>query len=297
MSAVHPIDAGWRSDNPLPSVGQGTDKDSRGRVVIAGGSRFVPGALALTAEAALRAGAGKVQVATIAGAALLLGIRLPEAAMIALPEDDEGEIARDAAATLIKSVGRCDTLIFGPGMSTRPHTADLVAEVLEQVGGEARVLLDAGALTALSDKAAAVRALEGRCVMTPHHGELATLMGREKEAVAAAPEEHAAEAASRFNAVVALKGQATIVAHPDGRLISHSSDAPGLGTAGSGDVLAGVIGGLLARGSDPMCAAGWGVWLHGRAGEAAGLHVAPLGFLARELVREVAPLMGSQTVR
>lgn len=289
-----PIDATWRRRHPLPAIGDGLDKEARGRVLIVGGSAFVPGALLLTADAALRAGAGKVQLATIAPAALALGVALPEAAVIAL-ETDDGEIARGAADTLERFVANCDTLVLGPGMSCGEGTPALVAAVLAGVAGT--VVLDAGALTAVRDRADVVRALAGRAVLTPHPGELATLTGCDKAAIEADPARAACDAADAFGAVVVLKSAETHVAAPGGVLLHFVSDAAGLGTAGSGDVLAGVIGGLLARGAEPVCAAAWGVWLHGTAGSAAAARIGPVGFRASELAAEIPALMAAQSLR
>lgn len=281
------IDAPWRRDNPLPDIGGGMDKDARGRVVLVGGSAFVPGALRLTGEAVLRVGAGKIQLATIAAAAIPLGMTMPEAAMIALPADDQGEIAGDAAASLLPRLCQCDTLVIGPGMAERPQTPDLVAAMLSAADAPATILLDAGAMTA----ARHLPTLGAHVVMTPHPGELATLMDIERNAVEVDPEAAATRAAARFGTVVVLKSAVTAIAAPDGTLLRYTSEAPGLGTAGSGDVLAGVIGGLLARGVAPLAAAGWGVWLHGEAGRAAARDIGPLGFLARELLRPIPALM------
>ena len=107
----------WLADHPLPLHGEGTDKNSRGRVLLAGGARFVPGALRLTGEAALRAGAGKLQMATVADVAMHVGVLVPEAAMIALPTGDDGEIGGDAVPVIEQALENCDAFILGPGMS------------------------------------------------------------------------------------------------------------------------------------------------------------------------------------
>lgn len=305
--SLRPIDARWRAAHPLPAIGDGMDKEERGRALVIGGSAFVPGALLLTGEALLRAGAGKVQLATVAPVAVPLGVRFPEAAMIALPEDETGEIAGGALEALKDAAASCGALVIGPGMRCRPQTAALVEALLDAAGQDTPVLLDAGALTALADRADMLKGRGGRVVFTPHHGEFATLTGQDKEAVARDPRQAAVDAAARFGAVVVLKADATIVAAPAdpassyaapsgapaeaGPPLRYESGAPGLGTAGSGDVLAGIIGGLLARGADPVTAAGWGVWLHGEAGRAASEAIGPLGFLARDLLPHIPGLM------
>jgi len=293
MSETIVLGDDWRRAHPLPALGGGLDKEERGRVLLVGGSVFVPGALRLTGEASLRAGAGKVQAATVAAAAMALGVLMPEMAMIGLPADDEGEIAADAAIILAPRLERCDTLVLGCGMMKRPQTLGFVAALIDAAGPGSSVVLDAGALTAAGDDPAALRPLAGRLVLTPHHGELAFLTGMDKDAVARDPVAAARDAARNFDAVVVLKAEETIVAAPAGTVLIYTEGAPGLGTAGSGDVLAGIVGGLLARGAEPIVAAGWGVWLHGAAGCAAAARIGPLGFIASDLLREIPALMAA----
>lgn len=289
--SVQGIDARWRAAHPLPEIGDGMDKEERGRVLVVGGSAFVPGALLLTGEAVLRAGAGKVQLATIASVALSLGMLFPEAAVIGLPADAEGEIAADPPDLLKDQSARCGALVLGPGMAARPQTAGLVEGLVAAVGSDVPVLIDAGAMTALADRPDVLKRLGGRAVLTPHHGELATLTGRDKEEIAADPEGAAIDAAARLGVVLVLKGPDTLIVDGDAPPLRYDSGSPGLGTAGSGDVLAGIIAGLLARGVRPVAAAGWGVWLHGEAGKAAAAAIGPTGFLARDLLPHIPGLM------
>ncbi|MDB5738055.1 MAG: hypothetical protein JWO65_1723, partial [Sphingomonas bacterium] len=277
------IDADWRRRNPLPSVTVGGDKNERGRVLLVGGSRFVPGALRLTGEAALRMGAGKLQLATIAAAALHLGIAVPEAAVIELPTNPDGEIAADAGQQLVDALSHADTLILGPAMSACDDVPPLMRELLHHPRDDLSILLDAAAASSARGLEKVLSRHGGRVVLTPHCGEMASLMELEKKAVEQDQTAIAAQAATRFGAIVVLKSVRTVIAAPDGTLLEYHSDTPGLGTGGSGDVLAGVIGGLMARGADPLVAAAWGVWLHGEAGRAAAHHCGPVGFLAREL--------------
>lgn len=286
-----PIDSAWRAAHPLPGIGNGMDKDERGRALLVGGSAFVPGALLLTGEAMLRAGAGKVKLATISLAVFAIGARFPEAAVIGLPADGEGEIAADALEPLDRHIEHCDALILGPGMTERPQTAGLIDALIERAGSRPPVLLDAGALTAMRGRKAVLRQRDQPVVMTPHHGELAGLTGIDKDEIAKDPAKAAHEAAVAFGAIVALKSAETLIADGKGGLLCYASGAPGLGTAGSGDVLAGIIGGLLARGVDPLIATAWGVWLHGEAGKAAEQANGPVGFLARDLLLHIPRLL------
>ncbi|MDB5687187.1 MAG: ADP-dependent (S)-NAD(P)H-hydrate dehydratase [Rhizorhabdus sp.] len=294
MSAPLPLDASWRAAHPLPVHEKGTDKNSRGRVLLAGGAEFVPGALRLTGEAALRVGAGKLQMATVRAAAMSLGVLVPEAAMIALPADQDGEIAPHAAGLLVEAMERCDTLILGPGMSLRDGTVDLVRHMIATPRPGLSIVLDAAAVSCAGDLAEAVARHEGRIVMTPHHGEMAALTGLDAEKIAADPIAVAEDAATRFRAVIVLKAGSTVIAAPGAPSLLYASDCTGLATGGSGDVLAGVIGGLIAQGAAPQVAAGWGVWVHGTAGQAAARDIGPIGFLARDLMAYLPRLLAGR---
>lgn len=291
----HPaaIDAAWRAAHPLPCHDGGTDKNARGRVLLVGGTEFVPGALRLTAEAALRAGAGKLQMATVESAALLLGMLVPEAATIALPSGNGGTIAPQASELLERAIERCDCAIIGPGTHRDAGFARCIADLLDRPRAGLSILLDAGALVSLPAFAEKLARHEGRVVLTPHHGEMAAMTGLSQEEVAADPETAGRDLARRTGAAVVLKSSRTVILAPDGRALAFESDCPGLATGGSGDVLAGIVGGLVARGAEPVVAAGWGVWLHAQAGLAMTAGMGAVGFLARDLLGEIPRLMVS----
>jgi len=291
-----PIDLAWRSANPLPAVDGGADKNSRGRVFAVGGSRKVPGALQLSAEAALRVGAGKVRMGTIDSAALPLGIAMPECGVIALPEGENGEIGVAAAPAVAEQIETCETFLFGPGMGGRSDVDALTRRVIDRPRQGLSILLDAAPLACAAGLEELIAAHDGRAILTPHHGELAYLTGQSEETIAARPDKAARDAARRFGGVVVLKHARTVIATPDGETLVHGSDTPGLATGGSGDVLSGVLGGLLARGARPLVAAGWSVWLHGAAGRAAAEEVGPVGFLARDLLRHLPRLLASNPI-
>jgi ADP-dependent NAD(P)H-hydrate dehydratase len=286
-----PLDTNWLKRHPLPSHASDTDKNARGRVLVAGGGHFVPGALRLTGEAALRVGAGKLQMATVAEVALPLGVLVPEAAMIAVPGDANGEIADAAIPIIARALQTCDAFILGPGMSGDANT--LVSGLIGHRRDALSLVLDAAAIAACEVLETEIRAHDGRVILTPHYGEMASLIGRDVADVGQAAEQIAAETANRLNAIIVLKSRKTIIAAPGGHLLSYDGGGIGLATGGSGDVLAGIIGGLAARGASPLTAAAWGVWLHGEAGRTLSKTIAPIGFLARELLGELPILMAS----
>jgi hydroxyethylthiazole kinase-like uncharacterized protein yjeF len=268
-----------------PAVQANGDKEDRGRLLVVAGGGQVAGAAILAGLAGMRVGAGKLQLAATPAAAIALGLAVPEAQVIAVAER-EGEIAADAAERIAAELVRTDAVVVGPGMVDEAAAGGLAARLLAAPGGAAFVV-DAAALTGLAGRSEAARAAAGRLVVTPHAGEMAAFSGRAKAAVEADPLDAARAAAATLQAVVVMKGAETFVVSPEGRAWAHRADLPGLGASGSGDVLAGVIGGLLARGASPVGAAAWGVYLHARAGARLAARIGELGFLARELLDEL----------
>lgn len=275
---------------PLPSPGEDGDKEERGRVLVIGGSLEVPGAVLLAGVAALRAGAGKLQIATNRSIAPHLALAVPEALVAGLPETEAGGIAPDAAENLLRRVARCDAVLIGPGMLDEEAVADLTARLLAEAPATAFVL-DAGALIHLAKLQEPLRRHGGRVVATPHAGEMAALLGVSRDAVVADPLGTARQAAALLRVVIVLKGGRTHVVTPQGAAWTYAEGRIGLATSGSGDTLAGVIVGLLARGAPPLQAALWGVLLHGEAGNRLATKFGPLGFLARELLAEIPGLL------
>jgi ADP-dependent NAD(P)H-hydrate dehydratase len=270
---------GW----PLP-VPTG-DKNSRGSILVIGGSTETLGAVLLAAEAAMRAGAGKLQVATVASLAPYAAAALPEALVRALPETDGGVLGPDAADAVRDLAEAADAVLIGPGMADTEATQAFGDRLLPHLAGP--LALDALALAAVTADESCVHHLDGRVVLTPNPTEIARALHVEEAEIDGDPASAAADLAARTRAVVGFGGTRSWIAAPDGRLWRDDSGTSGLGISGSGDVRAGITGGLLARGAEPAQAALWGAWLHGRAGERLTASVGPLGFLARELPAEV----------
>lgn len=288
---------GW----PLPMPPREGDKEERGRVMIIAGSREIPGGALLAARAALRAGAGKVTLAAPAPIAQQLAFAIPETRVIELPETPEGGVALGAVDALAGLLPRYDAVLIGPGLQDEQATCALVMGLLPRLG-EAKVVLDASAMSVVRRQLQAVDAcnpaqqkfvasFDRPVLLTPHPGEMAHLAAMDKESVLANPVEAAVQAARRWNALVALKGAVTWIATPSGQLWRHDGGNVGLAVSGSGDVLAGLIAGLAARGAALEQACTWGVALHARAGERLALRYGTLGYLASELPAEVPVLM------
>ena len=256
-------------------------------MLVVGGSREIPGAALLAGTAALRAGAGKLAVATAASVAVPLALALPEARVVGLDETPEGGLAPEAVGRLEKAAGRLAALVVGPGMQDEDATVAVVRALLPMLADDCTVVLDAYAMSAVRGGPR----LTPRCVVTPHAGEMAHLTGRPKREIEADRCAAALQAAREWNVCVALKGAETAVALPDGTLWLHRGGNAGLGTSGSGDTLAGLIGGLAARGVPALHAVLWAVRLHALAGEALDALRGPLGYLAREIPDEVPRAM------
>lgn len=274
----------------LPALDDAADKEARGRVLIVGGSAQNPGGLLLAAEAALRAGAGKLQLATADPVAPAVSVAVPEARVFALAASGAEGIHPRAARDVAERADRVSAVLIGPGLVDEDAAGRLARGVLKRIAKPA-VVLDAGGLAALRDEPRALAHLEGRAVLTPHAGEMAQLLEMERDEVEADPLAAARRAAEVFGAVVALKGPETTLVAPDGRAFRYTGGSVGLATSGSGDVLGGIIVGLLARGADPLHAAAWGVYLHGEAGNVLARRHGDVGYLARELPGEVPAIL------
>jgi hydroxyethylthiazole kinase-like uncharacterized protein yjeF len=265
---------------PLPDP-QG-DKESRGTVLVVGGSRFTPGAVLLAGVAALRAGAGRLQLAVDRTTAAALSIAVPEAKVVGLPEK-----GAEVPGELLDMAAQVDVLAIGPGLDDIDETARLLADLLDVADKDAGVVLDAYALGALSKDATLLTGRSQRVVLTPNGTEAAHLLGHEPgDDLGAA----ARSLTERYPAVISLRSH---IAAPDGRRWREESGDAGLGTSGSGDVLAGIIAGLLGRGAEAAQAACWGAYTHAVSGQRLIPRFGRTGFLARELVDEVAATIAS----
>ena len=287
MKSGTPLDRTALEGHPLPQVVDG-GKETKGRILIIAGSRAVPGAALLAATAAMRAGAGKLQIATVESIAAHVAVAMPEAMVIGLPETRHGGFAGSAVARIEELAAEADAIVAGPGMLPG-NTCERISDVLLQ--SPASLALDAGLLRSLSPLEEHEPERSILPVLLPHAGELADLLEIDEEKVTAESIRSGHRAAQLYSSIVLAKGVTSHVVHPNSRAWTYSGGAPGLGVSGSGDVLAGIVGGLLSRGAEPLTALLWGVWLHGEAGAALAKKVGPIGFLAREIADEVPALL------
>jgi len=266
-------------DWPLPVPEGG--KDARGTVLVAGGSRYTPGAVLLAGVAALRAGAGVLQLAVAESTAAALSIQVPEALVIGLPETDGGSVAGEPPAPLRELAAAARVILVGPGLDDVDLAGELLRHLLDEAGARTGVVLDAYALGALSRDPELLSGRSQPVILTPNRTEAGYLLGREPEDDVT---RDAVELADRYGAVVALYGT---IATPDGRTWREESGDAGLGTSGSGDVKAGIVAGLLSRGTDPAQAACVGAHVHAVSGQRLIPRFGRIGYLARELLDEI----------
>ena len=268
---MHNVPGVWLARWPWPRVD--AHKHGRGHLVVAGGGIGESGAARLVAQAGLRAGAGLVTCAMPQSA--LLAYALHQTAVMNRPISGPEDFASLAGEP------RVTALVLGPGQGIDEATRDLTMRALAT--GKPAVL-DADALTVFrDDRETLLDALHGGCVLTPHEGEFARLFRRECGRLG-----DVRRAAREAGCVVLLKGPDTVIADPGGRALINSNGVPFLATAGSGDVLAGLIGALLAQGVEPLDAAGMACWLHAETGRLIGP-----GLVAEDLPRHLATVLGS----
>jgi len=275
----------------IPQPGEDADKQDRGIALVVGGAVEVPGALLLAGVAALRAGAGKLQIAGPRTAATAIGVALPEARVFSLPETGDGFLDRKAGVRAAECAGQANAILIGPGMLSEDAIRSFMEALLPRLAGK-QIVIDAIALSAL--RGGRFRFTEEtQVVLTPNPAEMAKITGATKEAVEGDLRGVATAVAEDVNAVVALKGPETFIATPYGEVFRYSEGDVGLATSGSGDILAGILVGLLARGATLDQAAVCAVYLHGAAGNRLRRRMGPVGFLARELSDEVPALMNA----
>jgi hydroxyethylthiazole kinase-like uncharacterized protein yjeF len=287
------IDADVLAEHPLDVVTG--DKDDRGSVVVIGGEPETAGAPVLTALAALRAGAGRAHVITDAQVATALAVATPELRVSGLPGGSAPELG--ASPSLPIAIRRADAIVVGTGCTDRARVARLLHHSAPLVSDDAVLLVDAAALPLLADDPGVLAGLGARAVLVPNPGEAARVLGRSLDAVEANPVGALVDTVDRLGATVAIRGRDTWIAAPGDGPFVECDGSSALGTAGSGDVLAGVVAGLAAGGATPIAALLWGVRTHAAAGAALAQHHGGVGLLARELLdvlpRELNALRGA----
>jgi NAD(P)H-hydrate epimerase len=266
----------------LPERAIDAHKGTFGHVLVLAGSRGFSGAAKLAAEAAYRAGAGLVTVGMPQPLVPIVAPELLEAMWLALPATKNDAFSVDAIAPAIAVSENKQAVVLGPGISTQDETRRFVIDFLKQ--NKTPLLVDADGLNAISINAGVIASAAAPVIVTPHPGEMARLAGISTEHVQRDRTVAATQFALRHKCVVVLKGHDTVIANTTGEYCVNTTGNPGMATGGTGDVLAGVIGGLMAQGVSLWDAARIGVYAHGLAGDIAARAHTQRGMIARDVL-------------
>ena len=273
----------------VPRRGPADTKYSAGFVVVVGGSTGLTGAPFLASEAAMRAGAGYVRACVPESAGAVLAQRFVEVTLTPLPDDDEGRLVEAAAEGILAAAERADAVAIGPGLGRSDGVRALVRVLLDRL--ELPVVVDADALLAISGHLDWVFSRDAPTVLTPHSGELGRLLDRGSPWVDANRLEAVSGAADDAGAVVLLKGADTLVAAPGRGTLACDLGTPGLATAGTGDVLTGILSAFLAKGMDPQKAAAAAAAAGGVAAREAADRHGFAGLVARDVIEALSPVL------
>ena len=266
------------------------DKAARGQILIIAGAVEMPGGAILAATAALRAGAGVVQVATAEAVALAVATAVPELFVVGMAES--GKRRKASLQAVVDLAKLADVVLIGPGLRDEDAIRVLLPELLGLDHLRA-LIIDAKAIPTAAAFLPARGKLRGKTILTPHAGETESISKASKDEVERDPSRVGHETARRLGSIIVLKGSETLICAEESPAYLNTRGNVGLATAGSGDVLAGILAGLCARGAEPLQAAVLGVSVHARAGEELARQVGPVGYLAREILAEIPKLIPS----
>ena len=269
----------------LPPRAAETHKGDVGRVFVIAGSVGLTGAAALCGLGALRAGAGLVTLGLPSSLNDLMAIKLTEVMTTPLPETKRRTLSTRALPDLLSIIERVDALALGPGLSQEAETKQLVRQLLPRITKPC--VVDADGLNALADEPQLLKRLTLPVILTPHPGEMGRLIRQSAEQVQSDRERTAKEFAKLYHVVTVLKGHRTVVANVDGELYVNDTGNPGMASGGMGDVLTGLIAGLLGQKLPLFDAARLGVYLHGLAGDLAAGERGPVGLIASDLLDRI----------
>jgi hydroxyethylthiazole kinase-like uncharacterized protein yjeF len=236
----------------------------------------------------MRVGAGKLRIATVESAAMPLALAMPEAMVVGMPEEEDGAFSHGAVERIAELARGVEAVVAGPGVKRSESCRNLAQLLLET---DSALALDVALLHSLEPLHEPELKRPLPPILLPNADELASLLDCDTETIEDDPVGCGLRAASLYRSVVLVKGVTSHVVTPDGQCWTYDGGAPGLGVSGSGDVLAGIVGGLLARGAEPLNALLWAVWLHGEAGARLAEKVGPIGFLARQIAGELPALL------
>ena len=273
----------------IPARPKDAHKGTFGTAVVLAGSLGLTGAAFLSSTAAARTGAGLVRLLVADTIYPILAAKCTEVMATPVPEVAPGAVGHAAYSSILAQLAAAEVGIIGPGLGRDSSTWRLIVDLAQHA--TCPLVIDADGLNALADSPRVKGKLGKARVLTPHPGELGRLMGKTADAINSDRPSSARKAAKEWDAVVVLKGAQTVVAHPDGRMSEDPHEVPALASGGTGDVLSGIIGGLLAQGSDPFTAAVTGVYVHAAAGRQIAERLGDSGLLAGDLLPEIPLVM------
>lgn len=273
----------------IPARPKDAHKGTFGTALVLAGSLGLTGAAYLSSTAAARTGAGLVRLLVADTIYPILAAKCTEVMATPVPEVAPGAVGHAAYNSILGQLAAAEVGIIGPGLGRDSSTWRLVVDLAQHA--KCPLVIDADGLNALADSPRVRGKLGKTRVLTPHPGELARLTGKTADAINADRSAAARRAAKDWGAIVVLKGAHTVVAHPDGRISEDPHEVPALASGGTGDVLSGIIGGLIAQGSDPFSAAVTGVYIHGAAGRHIAERIGDSGLLAGDLLPEIPLVM------
>lgn len=278
------IERDYVLDN-MPQRLSDSNKGSYGKIIVITGSSGMTGAGALTAKAALRTGAGLVYLGVPASLTPIYETAVIDAITVPFEDNGTGYFSKSCTPQIINKLQGMSLLAAGPGLSVNDYIIEIIGNIIEKA--QMPLVLDADALNAISNNVAVLRKLKTEAVITPHPGEMARLTGISIQDVQNNRINVTREFAEKWGVVTVLKGSRTVVACPTGRVFINTTGNPGMAVGGTGDVLTGIISGLIAQGVKPVDAAAMGVYIHGLAGDEAAEDKGIYGLIAGDIVEQL----------
>jgi NAD(P)H-hydrate epimerase len=263
-----------------------THKGDYGHLFIIGGSPGLTGAVCLAGKSALRTGCGLVTIGIPGGLNLVIEIKLTEVMSLPLPETEDHYFSEDAYDKSIEFIEKkADCVLIGPGLSLHSETKKFIKKLIPEI--KKPLIIDADALKILSENLEILNSLKKeKPILTPHPGEMSYLTGLKIEQIQKNRKEVAESFAKKYNVILILKGHRTVVTDGKNTYINLTGN-PGMATAGSGDVLAGIIGGLLSQGEEKFNSAKYGVLIHGLAGDIAAKEKGEISLIASDIIEKI----------
>ncbi len=262
-----------------------THKGDYGHLLVIAGSLGMAGAACLSSEAALRSGCGLVTLGVPESLNAIVQKKLTEVIIKPLPETTQKALSEKALAKILALLKNKDAAAIGPGLSQDKQTVQLVLRLLPHL--KIPAVLDADALNSLAGNFALIKKIKAPVIITPHPREMSRLMNLTVGYIQKSRKEVAMQAARKYNITVVLKGHNTVIAHPGHKIYVNKTGNPGMATAGSGDVLCGIISSFLAQGAQPFQAAKLGAYVHGAAGDLAAKQTGEVSLIASDILGKI----------